>query len=232
MAKTRSSKIQQKIDRSTLPAIIAEQLGEMIIEGIIEAGSKLNERELCEHLGVSRTPLREAFRLLASDGLIDIEPNRGARIPILSETDIRESFAILGVLEALSGELACQHATDEEIAQIQSLTDQMKASYAEHDLPTYYHLNRKIHSRINDAARNSLLEQVYTRLNRRIQNLRFQSNLNRNKWERAMQEHLAMIDALSRRDEVELSRLMRAHMQRKCEAIISEHSTRQPRPGL
>ena len=212
--------LQETIDRSTLPARVAKRLRELIIEGQLEAGSRLNERELCERLGVSRTPLREAFRLLASEGLVDIQPNRGAWVPILSETDIRESFAILSVLEALSGELACQNASDEDIIEIRALTHEMQASHAREDLPTYYRQNRDIHNRINQIARNELLQQVYTQLNRRIQNLRFRSNLNHDKWDRAMNEHLAMVDALSRRDGTELGRLMRAHMQRKCEAVI------------
>src|SRR3546814_12195251 len=109
------------VDRRALPAAAGERLRELIIEGELSAGIRLNERALCERLGVSRTPLREAFRLLASEGLVEIQPNRGARVTVLSENDIRESFTVLGGLEALSGELACQNATDKEIAEIRAL---------------------------------------------------------------------------------------------------------------
>lgn len=220
--------IDDKLDRRTLPAAAAERLRELIIEGELQAGTRLNERALSERLGVSRTPLREAFRLLASEGLVAIQPNRGARVIALSENDIRESFTVLGGLEALSGELACQHATDEEVAEIRALTFEMQACHVRRDLPSYYRLNREIHSCISQAARNQLLAQVYSTLNQRVQNLRFRSNLNSDKWERAMKEHIAMVDALSRRDGVELGRLMREHLQRKCEAVIEslgkEHS--------
>src|SRR3546814_6905904 len=79
---------------------------------------------------------------------------------------------------------------------------------------------REIHSCLNQAAHNRLLAQVYSTLNQRVQNLRFRSNLNPEKWKRAMGEHIAMVDELSRRDGVELGRLMREHLQRKCEAVI------------
>ncbi|MBF6616631.1 MAG: GntR family transcriptional regulator [Candidimonas sp.] len=208
------------VDRRTLPTAAAERLRELIIEGELPAGTRLNERALCDRLGVSRTPLREAFRLLASEGLVEIQPNRGARVAALSEKDILESFTVLGGLEALSGELACQHATDEEVAEIRALTFEMQACHARQDLPSYYRVNREIHSRINRAAHNQLLSQVYSTLNQRVQNLRFRSNLNSEKWKRAMGEHIAMVDALARRDGVELGRLMREHLQRKCEAVI------------
>ncbi len=221
MASTSASTLtDDTVDRRTLPAAAAERLRELIIEGELPAGTRLNERALCDRLGVSRTPLREAFRLLASEGLIEIQPNRGARVAALSEKDILESFTVLGGLEALSGELACQHATDEEVAEIRALTFEMQACHARQDLPSYYRVNREIHSRINRAAHNQLLAQVYSTLNQRVQNLRFRSNLNSEKWKRAMGEHIAMVDALARRDGVELGRLMREHLQRKCEAVI------------
>ncbi|KAA0892635.1 GntR family transcriptional regulator [Pusillimonas sp. ANT_WB101] len=226
--------IDDTLDRRTLPAAAAERLRELIIEGELPPGTRLNERALSERLGVSRTPLREAFRLLASESLVEIQPNRGARVAVLSEIDIRESFAVLGGLEALSGELACQHATEDEIAEIRALTFEMQACHARQNLPTYYRVNREIHNCINRAARNRLLEQVYSTLNQRVQNLRFRSNLNPDKWKKAMEEHIAMVDALSRRDGVELGRLMREHLQRKCEAVIEglgkEHNHTQDPP--
>ena len=92
----------------TLPFALAERLREMIIEGELAPGARLNERALCERLGVSRTPLREAFRVLAAEGLVDLQPNRGAQVVALSDDDIRDSFEVMGALEALSGELACR----------------------------------------------------------------------------------------------------------------------------
>ena len=97
----------------------------MITEGELLAGTRLNERTLGVRLGVSRTPLREAFRLLAADGLIELTPNRGAQVVSLSEQDIRDSFEVMSGLEALSGELACRHVTADEIAEIKALTFEM-----------------------------------------------------------------------------------------------------------
>ncbi len=216
------------VDRRTLPTAVAERLREMIIEGQLPAGTRLNERALCDQLQVSRTPLREAFRLLAADGLVQIQPNKGAQVIALSEKDIRESFEVMGALEALSGDLACMHITDQEIAEIKALTFEMQACHARRDLSAYYHVNREIHDRINAAGKNQLLSQVYTTINLRLQNLRFRSNLNHDKWDKAMLEHIDMVNALAARDGARLASIMRTHLQRKGEAVLESLKVASP----
>lgn len=204
----------------TLPSALAERLREMIIEGRLAPGSRLNERALCERLGVSRTPLREAFRVLAAEGLIELQPNRSAQVVALSEGDVRESFEVMGALEALSGELACRRITDDEVAEIKALTFEMLACHARRDLPAYYRLNRAIHDRINEAAGNTLLRHVYVTLNQRIQNLRFRSNFDADKWRRAAREHADIVDALEARDGARVAAILRDHLAHKGEAVL------------
>lgn len=206
---------------TTLPASTAERLRELIIEGELAPGTRLNERALCDRLGISRTPLREAFRVLAAEGLVALSPNRGAHVVRLSNDDIRESFEVMSALEALSGELACRHITPAEIAEIKALTFEMLACHAREDLPAYYRVNRQIHDRLNLAARNRLLTQTYRTLNLRIQNLRFRSNFDREKWNRAAGEHAQMVEALEARDGARLAAILRTHLYRKGEAVLA-----------
>jgi len=215
----------------TLPFALAERLREMIIEGELAPGSRLNERVLCERLGVSRTPLREAFRVLAAEGLVDLQPNRGAQVVAFSGDDIRESFEVMGALEALSGELACRRIGDDEVAEIKALTFEMLACHARHDLPAYYRLNRAIHNRINEAAGNALLRQMYVTLNQRIQNLRFRSNFDRDKWNRAAREHALIVDALEARDGLRLAALLRNHLEHKGQAVLDGLRRGEPQGG-
>jgi len=205
---------------STLAVVLADRLREMIIEGELSAGTRLNERVLCDRLGASRTPLREAFRLLAAEHLVELQPNRGAQVVSLSDSDIRESFEVMGGLEALSGELACQRITPQETAEIKALTFEMLACHARGDLPAYYRINRAIHDRINRAAGNALLSQVYSTLNLRIQNLRFRSNFDQHKWDAAAREHAAMVEALEARDGERLGTILRNHLREKCQAVL------------
>jgi DNA-binding GntR family transcriptional regulator len=205
---------------ATLPTSVADRLRTLITEGRLAAGARLNERVLCVELGVSRTPLREAFRLLEADGLVVLHPNRGAQVVTLSETDIRESFELMGALEALSGELACQRLSAAGISEIKALTYEMLACHARRDLPAYYHRNRQIHDRINLGAANAHLRQTYLSLNLRIQSLRFRSNFDDDKWKCAADEHARMVAALEARDAPGLAAIMRQHLQRKCEAVL------------
>jgi DNA-binding GntR family transcriptional regulator len=205
---------------STLAEALAERLREMIVEGELPPGMRLNERALCDRLGASRTPLREAFRLLAAEHLVELQPNRGAQVVSLSDDDVRESFEVMGALEALAGELACRHVGAHEVAELKALTFEMLACHARRDLSAYYRINRLIHQSINRAARNALLAQVYANLNRRIENLRFRSNFDQAKWDKAARQHAEMVEALEARDGPRLAAILREHLHDKCQAVL------------
>ena len=205
---------------STLAGVLADRLRQLIIEGELPPGTRLNERALCDRLGASRTPLREAFRLLAAEHLVELQPNRGAQVVSLSDDDIRESFEVMGALEALAGERACGSIGVEEVAEIKALTFEMLACHARRDLPAYYRINRLIHQCINRAARNALLTQVYSNLNQRIENLRFRSNFDQCKWDKAAREHADMVDALEGRDSARLGAILRNHLYEKGQAVL------------
>src|ERR1700716_1286979 len=137
------------IDRRGLSSAVTEKLRDMIVEGVFLPGARLNERVLCERLAVSRTPLREAFKTLAVEGLIDVLPNRGAVVAQLSLADIEQTFEVMGALEGLSGQLACQRITDSQIAEIKAMQYEMRAAHARRDLHAYYKINHAIHNWIN-----------------------------------------------------------------------------------
>ena len=100
---------------------VVDRLRDMIVQGELEPGTKLNERVLCTVLGRSRTPLREALKFLASEGLVELLPNRGAIVAKLDPERIKQIFAVMGALEGLAGELACRHASDADINEIRAL---------------------------------------------------------------------------------------------------------------
>jgi DNA-binding GntR family transcriptional regulator len=179
------------IPRAALHEQATQRLRQMLVEGQITPGAKLNERELCEQLKVSRTPLREAIKTLAAEGLVELLPNRGAIAVQLGEADILNTFEVMAGLEGLSGELAAQRITAEELAEIGALHYEMKAAYTRRDLSAYYRLNAAIHRAFNAAARNPVLTVTYNQVNARLQALRFRSNQDGEKWARAMQSTTA-----------------------------------------
>jgi len=161
------------IPRAALHEQATQRLRQMLVEGQIAPGAKLNERELCEALNVSRTPLREAIKTLAAEGLVELLPNRGAIAVALSEADVLNTFEVMAGLEGMSGELAAQRITESELNEIKAMHFEMLAAYTRRDLSAYYRLNAAIHRAINAAARNPVLTAIYTQVNARLQALRF-----------------------------------------------------------
>ncbi|SDC08593.1 GntR family transcriptional regulator [Paraburkholderia lycopersici] len=213
-----------KVERQHLHETVVDHLRNFIVEGLLAPGVKLNERKLCEMLGISRTPLREALKVLAAEGLIDISPNRGASVAQLDKAEIDDMFELMSGLEAFAGELACERITEAEIADIKALHAEMLACREQNDLSGYYARNRTIHDLINMAARNAALRQTYVTLNRRLQALRFRSNFQTAKWDSAIRDHDAMIHALEARDGRRLSAIMRSHLLAKRAAVLAERT--------
>jgi DNA-binding GntR family transcriptional regulator len=210
------------IPRAALHDQVAQRLRQMLVENRIAPGAKLNERELAEVLQVSRTPLREAIKMLAAEGLVELVPNRGAIAVSLTEADVLNTFEVMAGLEAQSGALAAERITDEELAEIQAMHFEMMAAYTRKDLSNYYRLNAKIHSAINAAAKNPVLTSTYNHVNARLQALRFRSNQDGEKWKSAVKEHEKMIEALTARDPVAIREVLIAHLNSKRDVVVDQ----------
>jgi DNA-binding GntR family transcriptional regulator len=220
--KSRSGPVAEiiEISRLALHDQVASRLRILLIEGRIAPGAKLNERELSELLRVSRTPLREAIKLLAAEGLVDLLPNRGAVAVKLTEADILNTFEVLAGLEAMSGEFAAERITDDELTHIRAMHYEMLAAFTRRDLSNYYRLNSAIHSAINNAAKNPVLTTTYNGINARVQSLRFRTNQNEAKWKRAMQEHEVMVQALGAHDAAAMRKVLVEHLVNKRNTVI------------
>ncbi|MCV9935975.1 GntR family transcriptional regulator [Boseaceae bacterium BT-24-1] len=195
-------------------------LRDFIVEGNLADGARVPERALCERFNISRTPLREALKVLAAEGLIELLPNRGARVRQLSSEDIRELFDVMGGLEALAGRLACERISEEEFAEIEQVHHEMYRFYLRRDMHGYFHCNQAIHQLIVAAAGNATLASTYAGLAGRIRRVRYSANLakDRDRWGEAMREHEAILDALRRRAGSELSDILFQHLRNKRKA--------------
>jgi DNA-binding GntR family transcriptional regulator len=208
------------VARDTLQQRVADRLRQLLTEGSIAPGDKLNERLLCERLGVSRTPLREAMRLLAAERLLTLDPGRGATAPSLSAEEVGQTFDLIGELEGIAGEWAARHITDAELAELRALQFEMQAAFERRDLPAYYRINARVHERINAAARNPVLATTWRQLNARLHAWRFRSNQDEAQWAQALTEHAQILVALQARDGATLRGLLREHLRRKRDAVL------------
>src|SRR5437763_1562789 len=123
---------------------VVSRLRHVLTEGEIPPGARIPERELCASLGISRTPLREALKVLAADGLVLLLPNRGSRAAKLTRNDVKELFEVCEALEATAGELACPRISDEQLREIGALQANMVEHYRARDLSSYYRCNRHV----------------------------------------------------------------------------------------
>lgn len=210
----------QTIIRKSLHHELVDRLQTLIINLELKPGAKVPEKQLCDQFGVSRTPLREALKVLASDGLVRLEPNRGAWVTQVTEEEVEEVFPVLGAMEALSGELACKHATDAEIDEVRALHAQMIESYERRDLDAYFSINQKIHRAILLAARNGTLTTTCQALSLRMQRARYLANMTEGRWFEAVQEHEKILEYLASRDGSNLAATLLNHMEAKRASVV------------
>jgi DNA-binding GntR family transcriptional regulator len=214
----------QGINRNYLHDEVARRLRALIQSGELKPMARLNEGALAARFGISRTPLREAIKILATEGLLDLLPNRGARVASISLAEIEEMAEVIAGLEATAGELACRMATADEIEAIASLHARMVDAYRRQDAPSYFEINRTIHESIMSAAGNATLESIYSNLSGRIQRARYAAHTTPEQWRKALDDHEAMVELLRRRDGEALGRLMRDHVRSKKQVIAATFS--------
>ena len=211
--------IKTSIVRRSLHDEIVDLVREMILGGELEPGEKVPEKDLCARFGVSRTPLREALKVLAVDGLVTLTPNRGAFVSILTIEDLVDVFPVMGALESLSGELAANLMTDEEITRVRAIHTRMVEHFENRDLSSYFELNQRIHEAILEGSRNQTLIAMYRSLAGRVRRARYLANMSDSRWQQAVDEHEIIIARLEKRDAKGLADILKQHLANKFETV-------------
>lgn len=202
-----------RIERPSLHAEILARVRTMIIEGRWEAGSRVPELELAAELGVSRTPLREALKVLAAEGLVELLPSRGAVVKAFTAAEAADILCCLGYLEARAARLMCERAPASALEAILRMHAEMRGRFEARDRGGYFALNQRIHDAIVAAAGSPVLAELHRALSQRVKRLRFQGSHSGAHWQEAMAEHEAMAEAVAARDGARLAALLEAHQQ-------------------
>lgn len=212
----------EAISRNYLHDEVAKRIRALIQSGALKPRERLNESELSRRFGISRTPLREAIKILTAEGLLESLPNRGAQVASISVQEIEDMLDVIAGLEALAAELACQKADESEIDTIASLTDEMENAFACGEAPAYFDLNQQIHEQLMEASHNPTLAGLYRNLSTRIQRARFTAHKTPRQWEIAMDEHRQMVALLRSRNAQGLAALVKAHVRSKKNEIVAQ----------
>jgi DNA-binding GntR family transcriptional regulator len=218
----------QHIVRSSLHDTLVTHLRELILNGELRPGDKLPEQKLCERFGVSRTPMREAVKVLAAEGVLRLQISRGAIVAETTAEEIDELFPIMAALESVAGEQACKLATDEQIARLRRLHDEMIAQYASGQESAYLRNNRAIHEALIEMSGNATLSSMYQQILTRIHCIRFVVGKSSEQWKKAIDEHEGIVDALEKRDGKRLGELLKSHVNGTAVRISQEYIHRVP----
>lgn len=213
--------IDATIERRTLHDEVVERMRDMVIEGHLKALERINETELCRRLGVSRTPVREAIKTLASEGLIELVRNKGAIVKRLGVDEIEDMLEAVAVIECYAAEVGVKRASPEEIEEIALMHKQMRQYFKTRDRLPYYKLNQAIHAAIVALTHNQTLIATHEVVQMRLRRMRYVGSELQASWSGAMHEHEAMIKALKSRDAKAFRKAIDVHLSHTRERVIA-----------
>lgn len=197
----------------------AERLREQIFSGALPPGSFLDEAALCERLAISRTPLREALKVLVAEGLLRHEPRRGCFVAEITERDVDEIFPVIALLEGRAAYEATERAGSADIAALEVLHERLRSHAAAGRIDAYYEANYAIHEAFITLADNRWLAQVIGDLRKILRLARNQTLHVPGRLQQSLGEHLAIFDALQRKDCAAAEQAMRDHLMAQRNAL-------------
>lgn len=227
-----SSRLAPAVRRLTLHEEIVGTLRDMILEGTLEPGSWIAEVKLCSELGISRTPLREALKVLASENLVRLVQNRGTVVTEIEVEEVVELFEVMEALEALVGRLAAERIDEDDLAELQGLHEGMVAAHKAGRRHDYFELNQSIHLRLARLTGNKTLAETYQNFAGRIRRARYLANLSDARWAESVDEHEAFMAALARRDAGEFADRLVEHSRKTGDVVCSALRTLKTKTGI
>jgi DNA-binding GntR family transcriptional regulator len=198
---------------------VAERLRTMVFDGDLAGGDWIDEKALAAAWQVSRTPLREALKVLAAEGLVELVPHRGCRVVEITEADADALFPVMALLEGRCAFEACQRADDESVHQLRRLHDELERHAATGSLDGYYRVNHVFHSAVQQLAGNRWLDRVTGDLRRFVRLMRGRQLALPGRIEASLNEHRVLIDAFEQRDAARAERAMHDHLMAQLAAL-------------
>lgn len=201
------------IDRPSLHKLVVERVRDLIVDGTLPAGQRINEVQLCGQLGVSRTPLREALKVLASEGLVELSRNRGAIVAVLSEREIRDMIMLMSRLEAFAAETVVRRLNPAALAELEARHAAILEAFERGDRQAYFKLNQGFHLDIVRLADNVVLSPIHAALHARMKRVRYLGNDVPGHWAESVEEHKRIMAAFAAGDALAAAGAMQAHLE-------------------
>ena len=209
------------IARTSLHSEVTDRLRSLIVESQIKPGERVPELEISKELGVSRTPIREALKVLASEGLVELLPLRGAVVKSFSPKDAADMLEVMGMLESFAAQKACK-ADKKRIDHVLAMHEKMKTLFVKGKRPEYFELNQQIHDAMVDMADNESLMMVHSILSKRMRSLRYSGNSTPDNWRGALEDHEEIATALRRRDMKAIKKAVNDHFANTIQRVVKK----------
>ena len=213
--------INDAIARTSLHSEVTSRIRSFIVESRIRPGERVPEMEISKELGVSRTPIREALKVLASEGLVDLLPLRGAVVKAFSDKDASDMLEVMGLLENFAAQKACQ-ADQKKIDRVLAMHEKMKLLFAKGKRPEYFELNQKIHDALVEMSGNESLMMIHSMLSKRMRSLRYSGNSTPDNWRGALEDHEEIASALGKRDMKAIKKAVNDHFTNTIKRVIKK----------
>ena len=198
---------------------VAARLRNLVFERELAPGSFIDELALAASWQISRTPLREALKVLAAEGLVELVPRRGARVIELTDDDAEQLFPVMAMLEGRCALEATQRATADDLAQLQRLHDSLERHAATRDVDGYYRVNHEFHSLVQALAANRWLDRATGDLRRFMRLWRGRQLKLPGRIDASINEHRGLLDAIVQRDAPRAERAMQDHLMAQLAAL-------------
>jgi len=210
---------------ASLHETLVSRLRQLMIEGTLENGQRIPEAELCRMFGVSRTPLREALKVLAVQGFVQLRPNRGSIVAPIDPAQIQPIFELKGALERLIGMTAAERVTPADLDAIDALHHELGAALEQEQMDDYTRLNYAFHKGLARISGNALMCETYEGLQQRIWRYRFVVNEDFSRVADSFSEHEQIMIALRAKTPLDLAARLEAHNMKTCEAMLRAMQT-------
>ncbi len=215
-----------RIDVRVLHQDVAGKLRDMIRKGELVRGQRVIEADICARIGVSRTPLREALRVLETEGLVELIPHKGVHIRQPSMREIQEMFEVMGVLEGTCARLTAREPTDSGLRRLERLHGKLETHYAEGNRDKYIAANHEFHTLVQELAGNLVLDDILRRLRAKVALYRHQQIYEAGRFDCSIQEHREILEAFRRRDPDAAEACMKRHLDMQCKALVHLYERR------
>jgi DNA-binding GntR family transcriptional regulator len=213
-----------RLVRESLHDQVVQRLRDMIVQGELAPGDRIDDKRLCQRFGISRTPFREALRVLSAEALVELVPHRSARVAPITQDHIRELFDVMAWLERYGGQFAAVRAREADVRALETHLAKMERLHAQGNRLEYFYKNREFHWRLMELAGNAVLLATYHTLLVQIQRARYIAIHSKAHWDRGIKEHRRILKALVNREAEQLGLLLMEHSEetgRRVEAIFT-----------